>query len=75
MRKKIAPAVAVRIALDALVHSSSVTDARRPGTFRLMFVGIIELWRFSSDATDVGPFPGMSVERNPRVSVTFLPAR
>ena len=67
-----APAVAVRIALEALVHSSSVTDARRSGTLRFS-VGIIESWRFSSEATDDGPFPGRSVVRKPRVSAPLFP--
>ena len=69
-----APAVAVRIALEALVHSSSVTDARRSGTLRFS-VGIIDAWRLSSGATDDGPFPGMSAERNPRVSAPLCPVR
>ena len=70
-----APAVAVRTALEALVHSSSVTDARRSGTERLISAGIIDSLRFSSDANDDGPFPGMIVDRNPRVPAPFFTMR
>ena len=69
-----APAVAVRIALEALVHSSSVTMARRSGTERFIS-GIMLSRRFSSDVSGDGPFPGMMVERNPRVPPIFFSFR